>query len=91
VTEGQRWVLLIGKGPEKTLRKLPRDLRERIDRAILALSGDPRPAGCKKLTGYADLYPDRVGDWRITYAVKDAELIVLVIEVALRGGAYRDL
>ncbi len=88
---GARWQVLVTKQSEKVLRKLPRDVRERIDRAILALAEDPRPAGCKKLEGYADLYRVRVGDWRIVYAIKDAELIVLVIEVAPRGGAYRNL
>jgi mRNA interferase RelE/StbE len=55
------WQLVISRQSAKTLRKLPRDLRERIDRAILALSVDPGPAGCKKLTGYTDLYRVRVG------------------------------
>jgi mRNA-degrading endonuclease RelE of RelBE toxin-antitoxin system len=32
-----------------------------------------------------------VGDWRITYAIFDDKLIVLVIEIAARGGAYKDL
>ncbi len=83
--------MIVAKQPEKVLCKLPRDVRERIDRAILALAEEPRPAGCKKLAGYADLYRVRVGDWRIVYAIKDAELIVLVIEVTPRGGAYHNL
>jgi mRNA interferase RelE/StbE len=91
MTERAPWRLVIRRQPTKTLRKLPRDLRERIDRAILALSVDPRPTSSTKLTGYTDLYRVRVGDWRIIYAIKDAELIVLVIEVTPRGGAYRDL
>jgi mRNA-degrading endonuclease RelE of RelBE toxin-antitoxin system len=33
----------------------------------------------------------RVGDWRITYALEDDRLIVLIVEIAPRGGAYRDL
>lgn len=31
----------------------------------------------------------RVGDWRIIYAVADAVLLVLVIEVNHRGEIYR--
>jgi mRNA interferase RelE/StbE len=89
--ERARWELVIDRQPAKTLRKLPRDVRERIDRAILALADEPRPIGCKKLAGYADLYRVRVGDWRITYALKDTELIVLVVEVAPRVDAYRNL
>ncbi len=91
MSEGKRWTLLIDKQPSKILRKLPRDVLERLDRAILSLLEDPRPAGCKKLRGYEDLYRIREGDWRIVYMVQDAKLIVLVIEVSTRGSAYRDL
>lgn len=81
----------ITRQPEKVIRKLPRDLAARIDRAILALAAEPRPAGCKKLRGFDDLYRIRVGDWRITYAIVDNRLVVLSLEVSPRGGAYRGL
>jgi len=32
-----------------------------------------------------------VGDWRISYAVDDERLVVLITEIASRGAAYRDL
>jgi mRNA interferase RelE/StbE len=83
--------LQISKTAKKVLQKLPRDLLARLSKAIDALSSDPRPAGCKKLTGQDDLYRVRVGDWRIIYLVEDERLIVLVVEVAPRGGAYRNL
>lgn len=86
-----RWQVIFERQVEKLLRRLPRDLLQRLDAAILGLAENPRPAGCKKLRGHDALYRVRVGDWRITYAVKDAELIVLVVEVAPRGGAYKDL
>ncbi len=73
------------------LARTPRDLRQRLGAAIDALASNPRPRGCKKLVGHDNLYRLRVGDWRITYIIKDADLIVLVIEVAPRGGAYRNL
>lgn len=76
---------------ERAFKRLPRNLAERIDRAILKLASDPRPIGCKKLEGYADLYRIRVGDWRSVYAIEDEQLIVLVVEISPRGGAYRDL
>ena len=75
---------------QKIYKRLPKDLLARLDRAILALANEPRPPGCKKLTG-SDLYWIRVGDWRITYAIEDDKLIVLVVEVAPRGDAYRHL
>ncbi|OQA43738.1 MAG: Plasmid stabilization system protein [Chloroflexi bacterium ADurb.Bin325] len=85
-----RWTVILERQPERLLRRLPRDLLQRLDAAILALGENPRPPGCKRLRGH-DLYRVRVGDWRITYAIEDDRLIVLVVEVAPRGGAYRDL
>jgi len=83
--------VIIHKSVMKVLRKLPKDLLRRISQAIDDLSSDPRPEGCQKLEGYDNLYRIRVGDWRISYAVEDDRLIILVIEVAPRGGAYRSL
>ena len=85
------WRVVILHDPEKVLGKLPKDLRQRLRLAIDHLPSDPRPHGCKKLAGHDDLYRVRVGDWRITYTLQEAELIVLVLEVAPRGGAYRNL
>jgi len=44
-------------------------------------------AGC---VAQAHLYRLRAGDWRLIYAVADAVLIVLVIEIAPRDKADRD-
>ncbi len=86
------WQIRQTRQVEKVLRRLlAQDLVKRIDRAILALAEEPRPRGCKRLrgTGEANLYRIRVGDWRISYAIEDDLLIVLILEVAPRGGAYR--
>jgi mRNA interferase RelE/StbE len=83
--------ILVSKEARKVLHKLPKNLLGRISKAIDGLAGNPRPEGCKKLEGYDNLYRIRVGDWRISYAIEDDQLIVLVIEVAPRGGAYRKL
>lgn len=89
--EPPQYAVQIIKREQKVLERLPRDLLQRIRRAISGLAVDPRPAGCKKLAGYEDYYRIRVGDWRITYAIFDDTLIVLIIEVAPRGDAYRHL
>jgi len=85
------WQVIVLRSPEKTLAKLPKDLRERLRQAIDYLATDPRPRGCKKLTGYARLYRVRVGDWRIVYSIEDDRLVVLVLEVGPRGSVYRGL
>jgi mRNA interferase RelE/StbE len=67
------------------------DLRRRVVAAIDNLADNPRPPGCRKLAGKDDMYRIRVGDWRISYAVFDDILIVLVVEIKPRGDAYRKL
>jgi mRNA interferase RelE/StbE len=60
----------------------------RIDRKILALAENPRPAGCKKLKGYKDQWRIRVGDWRVIYFVDDSAKRVTITRVAHRREAY---
>ena len=78
----RRWQVIIERQPEKVFRRLPKPLLQRIRESISGLAEDPWPPGCKKLTGYDNLCRIRVGDWRISYAVEEDRLIVLVIEVA---------
>lgn len=76
---------------ERVLRRLPKPRRARLVAAIAALAHDPHPPGRRTLTGYANLYRMRVGDWRITYALHDDVLVILIVEVSPRGDAYRTL
>ena len=50
--------LEIKQAAQKELDALDDPLFSRIDRKILLLAGNPRPADCKKLKGYKD-------QWRI--------------------------
>jgi len=85
------WQVLIHRRPEKILRRLPKSLLQRIRDAIRELSEEPRPSGSVKLAGYTNLYRLRVGDWRISYAVEEEERRVVILEIAPRGDAYRNL
>jgi mRNA interferase RelE/StbE len=72
----------------RAYRRLHGQLRDRITAAIDALTLDPRPPGAVKLAGRDD-FRVRVGDYRIVYAVDDAERIVLVARIAHRREVYR--
>ncbi len=85
------WKVIIHRRAEKVLYRLPKDALERIRAAIRKLTQDPKPEGCKKLAGYDNLYRVRVGDWRISYAIEEEQLIILILEIAPRGDAYRNL
>ena len=75
----------------KELTKINRPAARRIVKAIDALSGDPRPSGVRPLVGHPDLWRIRVGDYRVVYTLKDAELVVLALRVAHRSTVYRNL
>jgi mRNA interferase RelE/StbE len=75
---------------QRELAKLPRAIARRIAAAIDALAGDPRPAGVRKLAGGAgDAWRIRVGDYRVLYEIRDAELLVTVVKLAHRRRVYR--
>ena len=72
----------------KELEALPNHLLSRVVRKIQSLSDNPRPAGCKKLKGYKDLWRIRVGDWRVVYIIDDAVRVVSVTRIAHRREVY---
>jgi mRNA interferase RelE/StbE len=78
----------IKQSAQKELDALDRTLFTRLDRKILALSGNPRPAGCKKLKGYKDQWRVRVGDWRVVYIIDDTSKLVSVTRIAHRREVY---
>ncbi len=81
--------LLLERRAEKDLRRLTAGIFPRVIAAIKALADDPRPAGCKKLTGSDDDWRIRVGDYRVLYEVDDESQIVRVMRIRHRRDAYR--
>lgn len=75
----------------KELSRLDRPTARRVVKAIGQMSAEPRLAGVRALVDFPGLFRIRVGDYRIVYTVKDAELIVLVLRVAHRSVIYRNL
>ncbi len=73
------------------LTKLDKTQARRIVKAVDALHADPRPNGARPLVDYPGLWRIRVGDYRIIYTIKDAELVVLALRIAHHGGVYRSL
>jgi mRNA interferase RelE/StbE len=78
---------------ERNLRAIragdPREYRRLVD-AILSLATEPRPAGVRKLKGFAPpAWRLRVGEYRVVYEIHDREVTVIVVNVAPRGEVYR--
>lgn len=69
----------------------PEQLRE-IDDKIAALEKDPRPPGCKKLSGTkrgSSIYRIRTGNFRIVYEVVDESRRIEIARVRHRKDVYR--
>ena len=84
-----RYEVLIKPSARKELEDvdLKKD-RQRIVEAILSLADDPRPSGCRKLSG-RDKYRIRCGDYRVVYSVEDVILVVTIAKVGHRHDACR--
>ena len=79
----------VSRTAEKQLRKLPRDVQERVVRRMLLLAEDPFPQGARKLTGYDDVYRVRVGRYRILYSVSRRRMVIIILKVGQRKDVYR--
>ncbi|MGO8787945.1 MAG: type II toxin-antitoxin system RelE family toxin [Terriglobia bacterium] len=83
-----KYSLEIKPSAGKELDALDNALFARIDRKIMSLADNPRPAGCKKLRGYKDPWRIRVGDYRVVYLLDDAKALVTIVRVAHRKEVY---
>ena len=75
--------LLIKLSAVKELEAVPKEDRRRIARRIEALSANPRPPGCEKLSS-EDKYRVRQGDYRVIYLVSDRSHEVVVFKIGHR-------
>jgi len=77
----------------KDLKTIPKKFHRTISKRIQELSTESRPRDSKKLknVGKFPLYRIRNGDYRIVYTVKDAILLVILIQISHRKDIYREL
>ncbi len=80
--------ITIKKRASKILEKLPDGDYQKIRDAIRYLAENPRPSGCKKLTG-REGWRIRVGVYRVIYIINDSQLKILVVDVGHRSRIYR--
>ena len=81
--------VLLAPPAERQFKALAEPIQKRITRRLRTLKENPRPQGVKKLAGEEDLYCIREGDYRIIYAIRDKELIVLVVKIGDRKEVCR--
>ena len=83
-----RWTVRWEPSAEKVLDALDGSQRERIIRAVATLAADPYSSrNVKALRGGG--FRLRVGDWRVVYALRNDELVVLIVRIGHRREVYR--
>lgn len=83
-----RYALTFRPAALRALRKLDRQIAERIKVATEALQDNPRPPGAKMLTGSHGLWRVRIGDYRVVYTIDDQRRIVRVAAAGHRRDVY---
>jgi mRNA interferase RelE/StbE len=81
--------VLVERTAERDLQSLPQAILKRIIPRIKALSDNPRPSGCHKLTGSRNDWRIRIGDYRVVYEVDDARKRVRIFRIRHRREVYR--
>jgi len=87
----KKYSVVLTRSAEKSLARLPNSITKSIIALLEALQNNPRPAGCKKLKGYKNLWRIRIGDYRIIYAIEEVILLVDVREIGHRKDIYDQL
>ena len=86
-----KYELRIKKSAVKELEAVSRKAdRQRLVQQIQSLSDNPRPPGCKKLSG-SNKYRIRQGNYRIVYSIENDKLVVYVVKIGDRKDVYKTL
>jgi len=82
--------ILFTKSADRALRKMPRDIAQRIRERLDRIAVDPyaRYPNVTRLQNRPG-YRLRAGDWRVIYEIEGEELVILVLRIGSRGGVYR--
>jgi mRNA interferase RelE/StbE len=83
------YTVVILRRAQKEHLAIPSPAYELIEERLLALPGNPRPPGCKKLKDGGGVWRVRVGDYRILYEIDDARALVTVATICHRKDVYR--
>lgn len=81
--------VVLTKSAEKELLKIPKVYSSNLVNHLVELTNNPRPNGCKKLSGYEDIYRIRVGIYRIIYRIEDKILYIEIIKIGHRKDVYQ--
>jgi mRNA interferase RelE/StbE len=84
------YAIEFSKQAHKALMGMQRDMAQAILTRLHALAADPYASNLdvRKLQG-REGYRLRVGDWRVLYQIEGKRLVIAVLAIKPRGGAYK--
>ena len=77
------------RSAENDLKRLPTSIFHHIIPQIKTLAANPRPSGCRKITGSKNDWRIRIGDYRIIYEIDEKAKAVRIMRVRHRREVYR--
>ncbi len=77
------------RSAENDLKRLPTSTFDRIVHQIKTLARNPRPSGCRKITGSKNDWRIRIGDYRVLYEIVEKARVLRIMRVRHRREAYR--
>ena len=83
------YAAVFARSARRELEGLDAAVARRIISRIEALASAPRPPGCVKLQGAAELWRIRIGDYRVVYAIDDNAHVIDIRIVRHRSDVYR--
>lgn len=83
------YAITFARSARKEVERLDPALVNRIFPLIESLAQNPRPSGCKELSGVQSLWRIRVGHCRVVYHIYDAQRLIDIVAVRHRREAYR--
>ncbi len=88
MTQKTGYAILILPRASRELGQIETRDYEKVRKAILDLSENPRPPGCAKLKD-REGWRIRQGDYRVIYEIDDKQRQVTILDVLHRREAYR--
>jgi mRNA interferase RelE/StbE len=83
------YAVRVSPAAARQIRKLDPPIRRKMQAVIELLADNPRPPAATQLVCGQGEWRVRVGDYRIVYEIRDAELVVLVLRLGHRREIYR--
>ena len=80
--------ILFSKESEDYFNKLDNSIKKRVGKKIEMLKENPH-IGIPLTANLAGFWKLRIGDYRIIYQIKDAELLIFVIKIGHRKNIYK--